>query len=226
MPVASENRRPFDDAQERAALRTELHDARRRLAEREHQLRALMTGQEAERHRVADALHEQAAQTLAGVLLGLGALERELDPDLLAPKLDTLRSHVDSTLRGLRSLAVGLRPPALQLGLQAALQALAVNARDGGGCPEMTAALEGADDLSAETQTIVYRVIEEALDALGGASSVVVRAEPAGGELTIVLDGCTRPIARERLAILRARLELVRGTLSATANELDIVIRP
>jgi len=224
--VAAENQRLFQDARERAVLRMELHDARSHLAERGHQLRALITRQEAERHHVADALHEQAAQTLAGVLLGLGALERELEPDLAAPKLGTLRSNVDSTLRTLRSLAVGLRPPVLQLGLQPALQALAVKARDGDGFAEMTVALEGTSDLSAETQTIVYRVVEEALDALGGARSVVVRAEPAGRELAIVLDGGTHPIAPERLAVLRARLELVHGTLSATANELRAVIRP
>lgn len=226
MSEAIENQRLFDEVRERVTLRTQLQEARGRLVERDHQLRALIARQEAERHRVADALHEQAAQTLAGVLLGLGALERDPALDLRAPKLDALRANVEGTLHSLRSLAVGLRPPVLQLGLQAALQALAVKAREDGGCTEMTVALEGTGDLSADTQMIVYRVVEEALDALGGACSVVVRAEPAGRELVIVLDGGTRPIARERLAILRAHLELVGGTLSAAANELDIVIRP
>jgi signal transduction histidine kinase len=222
--TAAESQRQLQDARQRAVLRMELHDARSHLAERGHQLRELITSQEAERHHVADELHEQAAQTLAGVLLGLRALERELDSDLAAPKLDTLRSNVDSTLRTLRSLAVSLRPPVLQLGLQAALEALAAEARDRG-FTEMTVALEGIEDLSAEAQTIVYRVVEEALDAVGGAGSVVVRAEPAERELVIVLDGGARPIARERLAVLSARLELVRGTLSATANGLHAVIR-
>jgi signal transduction histidine kinase len=222
--VAADNQRLLRHARERAALRMELHDARSDLAERGHQLRALISSHEAERHHVADELHEQAAQTLAGVLLGLRALERELDPDLATPKLDTLRSDVDSTLRTLRSLAVSLRPPVLQLGLQAALHALAAKARDGG-FTGMTVALEGISSLSTEAETIVYRVVEEALDVLGGAGSIVVRGEPAGHELVIVLDGGTRPIARERLAVLRARLELVQGTLSATANELRAVIR-
>ncbi len=166
--VAAESQRQLQDARQRAVLSTELHDARSHLAERGDQLRALITRQEAERHHVADALHEQAAQTLAGVLLGLGALERELESDLAAPQLGTLRSNVDSTLRTLRTLAVGLRPPVLQLGLQPALDALAAEARDGGGFTQMTVALESASDLSPETETIVYRVIEEALDALGG----------------------------------------------------------
>ncbi len=223
--VATESQRQLQDARQRAVLRMELHDARSHLAERGDQLRALIAHQEAERHQVADELHEQAAQTLAGVLLGLRALERDLESDLAAPRLGTLHSSVDSTLRTLRSLAVGLRPPALQLGLQTALEALAAEAGDHGST-EMTVALEGIGDLSAEAQTIVYRVVEEALDALGGARSVVVRAEPSGRELVIVLDGGTRPIARERLALLRARLELVHGTLSATATELRAVVRP
>ncbi len=224
--VAAESQRLLQDAQEGALLRMELHDARGHLAERGHQLRELITRHEAERHHIADALHEQAAQTLAGVLLGLGALERELESDLATPKLGTLRSDVDSTLRTLRSLAVGLRPPALQLGLEVALQALAAKARDGGDRTEMTVALEGASELSAETQTIVYRVIEEALDALDGSRSVVVRAEPADRKLTIVIDGATRRTAPERLAILRARLELAGGTLSCTEHELRAVIGP
>jgi signal transduction histidine kinase len=222
--VAAENQRLYQDARERAVLRIELHDARSHLAERGHQLRALITRQEAERHQVADELHEQAAQTLAGVLLGLRALERELESGLATPKLGTLRSNVDSTLRTLRSLAVSLQPPVLGLGLQTALESLAAEARDRG-CTEVTVALEGISDLSAEVETIIYRVVEEALDALGGARSVSVRADPAERELVIVLDGGARPIARERLAVLRARLELVGGTLSATANGLRAVIR-
>jgi signal transduction histidine kinase len=222
--VAAESQRLLQDAQERAVLRMELHDARSHLAERGHQLRAMITRQEAERHHVADELHEQAAQTLAGVLLGLRALERELESDLAAPKLGALRSSVDGTLRTLRSLAVSLRPPVLGLGLKAALEALAAQAGDHR-LTEMTVAVDGIDDLSAETQTIVYRVVEEALDALGGARSVAVGVEPAERELVIVLDGGAHPIAGDRLALLRARLELVRGTLSATANELRAVIQ-
>ena len=141
--VAAENQRLYQDARERAVLRIELHDARSHLAERGHQLRALITRQEAERHQVADELHEQAAQTLAGVLLGLRALERELESGLAAPKLGTLRSNVDSTLRTLRSLAVSLQPPVLRLGLQAALESLAAEARDHG-CTEVTVALKAS----------------------------------------------------------------------------------
>jgi signal transduction histidine kinase len=221
--VAAENQRLLEDAQERAVLRTELHDARSHLEERGDQLRELIARQEAERHHVADELHEQAAQTLAGVLLGLRALERELESDLAGPRLGTLRSNVDGTLQMLRALAVSLQPPVLQLGLETALEALADDTRDRSGT-EMTVALEGVGELSAEAEVIVYRVVEEALDALGGARSVVVRAEPAERRLVIMLEGAADAIPRERLAVLRARLELVHGTLLATTSELRAVI--
>jgi len=222
--VAAESQRLLREERGRAALRMELHDARSHLAERGHQLRSLITSQEAERQYVSDELHEQAAQTLAGVLLGLRALERELDPDSAAPKLGTLSSNVDSTLRTLRSLAVSLRPPVLQLGLRTALEALTADAGEHAST-KLSVALDGIGDLAAEVETIAYRVIEEALDAFGGARSVMVRAEPTARALAIVLTGGAHPIARERLAVLRARLELVRGTLTVTENELQAVLR-
>jgi signal transduction histidine kinase len=222
--VSAENQRLFQDARERAMLRRDLHDARSHLAERGHQLRELITSHEAERHHVADELHEQAAQTLAGVLLGLRALERELESGRATPKLGALQSNVDSTLRTLRSLAVSLRPPVLQLGLKAALDALAAETSDQGST-EITVALEGISDLSAEAETIIYRIVEEALDAAGGAGSITITSEPASRELVITLNGAKHPIPHERLAILSARLELIRGTPTATTNQLRAVIR-
>jgi signal transduction histidine kinase len=221
--VAAENRRLLEGEWERAVIRAELKDARLHLADRGSQLRELIARQEAERHHVAHELHEQAAQTLAAVLLCLAALERELDSEMAAAKLGTLRSDVDSTLRSLRSLAVSLRPPALALGLQAALERLADDARNRG-FEEMTVDLQDIDGLNAEVETMAYRVVEEALDVVGVARSVSVRTKAQGRQLVVVVEGVRRSIAREQLAVLRARMELVGGTLSATAAELHAVI--
>jgi signal transduction histidine kinase len=221
--VAAENRRLLEGERERAVIRAELQDARLHLADRGDQVHELIARHEAERHYVAHELHEQAAQTLAAVLLGLGALERDLDSEIAAPKLDTLRSGVDSTLRSLRSLAVSLRPPALALGLQAALERLADDARSRG-FDEMTVDMQGVDGLNEETETMAYRVVEEALHCAGTARLVSVRAEAGGRQLVIVAQGVRRSISREQLAVLRARMELAGGTLSATAAELHAVI--
>jgi signal transduction histidine kinase len=221
--VAAESRQLLDSERERAVIRLELQDARRHLAERGDQLRELIVRQEAERHHVADELHEQAAQTLAAVLLGLGALERELASELAAPRLGALRSDIGSTLRSLRSLAVSLRPPALELGLQAAVEQLADGARRGGS-GEMWVALREADGVSEEVETMVYRVVEEALEALGAARSVSVGTQRDGSELVIDVRGARHAIAQARLAVLTARVELVGGTVAATDTELRAVI--
>jgi len=220
--VAAENQRLLEGERERAVIRAELRDARLHLVDRGHQVQELIVRQEAERDYLAHELHEQAAQTLAAVLLGLGALEREMSSEMAVPRLDTLRSEIDSTLRSLRSLAVSLRPPALALGLQAALERLAGDARSRG-FDEMTVDLQGVEDLSAETETMAYRVVEEALDVVGTARSVSVRALAGDRQLVMAVVGA-RAIAGGKLAVLGARVELVGGTLSATATELHAVI--
>jgi signal transduction histidine kinase len=221
--VAAENWRLLASERERAIIRAELQEARVHLADRAGQLRELIERQEAERHELAYQLKEEAAQSLAAVLLGLAALERELGSGLASPRLGALRSDVDSTLRSLRSLAVGLRPPALELGLRAALERLADTARVRG-FGEMMVALEETDDLGEEVETMVYRVVEEALAAVGVAHSVSVRTSPDASELTIEVAGPRHPIARQRLAVLRARMELIGGTLTATETDLRAVI--
>lgn len=221
--VAAENRRLLEAERERAVIRVELQDARLRLADRAGQLRELLVRQEAERGLLAHELHEEAAQTLFAVLLGLAALEREKDPETAAAKLGTLRSEVDSTLRSLRSLAVNLRPPSLELGLQVALEQLADDAR-ARGFDEVTVELPGAGDLTPETETMAYRVVEEALHAAGDARSVSVRTEADGRRLVIAVEGMGRANALEQLAVLRARIELVGGTLFASAAELRVTI--
>lgn len=220
--VAAENWRLLATHRERALIRAELQEARVRLAERAGQLRELITRQEAERNQLAYQLNEQAAQSLAAVLLGLAAFERELGSGTAPSSLRALRSDVDSTLRSLRSLAVGLRPPALALGLRAALERLADVAR-ASGFDEMTVVLEETEGLTEEAETMVYRVVEEALAAVGDARSVSVRTDP-DDELIINVEGTRDTIAHHRLVVLRARMELVGGKLLATDRELRAAI--
>ena len=221
--VAAESRQLLESERERAMIRAELQDAREHLAQRGDQLRELIVRQEAERHDVAYELHEQAAQTLAAVLLGLGALEREPASGLAVPRLEALRFDIGSTLGSLRSLAVRLRPPALELGLQTALEQLADGARHRG-FGEMKVAVREADGVGEEVETMVYRVVEETLYAVGAARSVSVGIQRDASELVIDVRGPRRAIAQERLAVLRARMELVGGTVAATDAELRAVI--
>ena len=220
---AAESRRLLESERERAVIRAELQEARGHLAERGGQLREVIQRQEAERHHVAYELREQSAQTLAAVLLGLGALERQLGSGLAEPRLGELRSDIGCTLRSLRSLAASMRPP-LELGLRTALEGLAARSRDGPAFAELTIALPERRSLNAEVETIIYRVAEEALAAVGGARLLAVRAQADGSELAIDVQGAHRGIQPERLAVLRARIELVGGTLVAHDTALRAVI--
>ncbi len=220
--VAAENQRLLESERERAVIRAELQDARLHLAERGGQLREFIARLEAERGQVAHELHEDAAQVLAAVLLGLGALERELGSNQSAPRLGDLRSDINSTLQSLRSLAVSLEPPALQLGLQVALEALGDTAR-ARGFGKVSVEMQAAASLSPEAATMVYRIVEETLEAVGPARALSVRAG-ADRNLVIELQGATREITPERLTILTARIELIGGTFASTTSRLRATI--
>src|SRR5947207_3000652 len=101
----------------------ELARTRQSLVERGHVMNRLFESQEAERRQIARELHEEYAQAMAAVLLGLRSLERERDHERARLKLAALRDYVDQTLGGLRRLAVSLRPPVLEaIGLVPALE--------------------------------------------------------------------------------------------------------
>jgi signal transduction histidine kinase len=219
--VAADNQRLLKSERERAAIQAELRAARVHLAERGGQLRELMARQEAERGHVSQELHDEAAQVLAAVLFGLKALERDLDRGEGRQRWQELRADVDSTLQLLRSLAISLRPPVLRLGLQAALEDLGERAR-ARGSGEVSIAVEAATSLSAETQTMIYRVVEEAMAAVGAAGRVSVRAEEH--HLVLELHDPQHEIASDQLTVLKARVELVDGTLTATAGGLRVTI--
>lgn len=221
--VAAENRQLLASERERAMIRTELHDARAHLAERGRQLREVIERQEAERYQLAYQLNEQAAQSLAAILMGLAALERDLGSGVATPQLGALRSDIDSTLRSLRKLAVSLRPPLLILGLQAAVERLAERL-EGTKFGKIEVALHAPQKLSEEAETMVYRVVEESLDAVGAARSVSVSTRADGTELVIDVEDPERPIAKRRLAVLSARMELIDGRLSGAPTGLHLVI--
>jgi signal transduction histidine kinase len=222
--VAAENLRLLEGERERARMQAQLEAAHVHLGELGEQLREVLARQEAERGQLAHELHEEAAQTLAAVLLGLGALERELGANISGPRLGELRSEVDATLRSLRSLAISLRPSELTLGLRAALEQLAHNAA---GFDEIAIDVGELEDVRPdrpEVGTMLYRAVEESLYATRPARSVSVQACERTGELVIEVAGTRRAIAGDRLAVLKARLELTGGTVATTAHGLRAVI--
>jgi len=221
--VAAENQRLLASERERAALRAELEHANTRLDSHLRNVGRILASQEAERREIAHQLHEHAAQAMAGVLLGLHGLERELDEKLTRKKLEEVSDVARSALTDLRELARILRPPSLDdLGLATALEAIAEREASRG-ARTITLHCDGYPrDLAPEAETCLYHVVEDAIKALDGELSISLNAIRDRGVLRIELSGhCVheREQLQDTLATARARVALTGGTLHAASRD-------
>ncbi len=139
-----------------------------------------LAAQEQERKHLARELHDETAQALTSILLGLKPLERSAaTPDDRAA-VATLRELVVSTLQGVRRLAVELRPSALDdFGLETAAERLVSTFRESTGLRVDLETRLGEVRLPTEIETILYRIVQEAL------ANVVKHAEAS--QVSIVL---------------------------------------
>lgn len=244
---------PFDEEDERllgtiaafaaaAIENVRLLEAERDLAaacERERvqaeMLGQVIDAQEAERARVARDLHDEIGQSLTSVLLGLRLVEDSLarpnfDVEDCRRRTAEVRELVADALREARTLAFDLRPTVLDdLGLVAALRRLVENvaARQP---PIVALAVHGLDEdqrLAPEVETVVYRVVQEALTNVtrhSGAISASVVAAREGDRLRVVVedDGHGFELTAAKRASLglggmAERASLVGGTLDIDA---------
>lgn len=247
--------RPFDDEDERllgtlAAFATaaienvQLLDAERDLAalsERERvrseMLCQVINAQEAERARVSRDLHDEIGQSLTSVLLGLRLVEDSLarpEPDVqdCRDRTAEVRELVIESLRHARTLAFDLRPTVLDdLGLVAAVRRLVKEAAIKG-APAVDLEVHGLDDdsrLAPEVETVVYRVVQEALTNVvrhAAASSARVRISRDDERLvaTVEDDGHgfeLGAVHRPSLGLggMSERAELVGGSLAIDSSE-------
>ena len=208
----------------------ELGAVQERARAQREMLARVIDAQEAERARVARDLHDQIGQSLTSVLLGLRLVDGSLSGE--APDLDDARARtgdvralVAQALDEVRQIAFELRPTVLDdVGLVAAVRRLAGEfERRFGVAVEL--ALDGLDDdtrLRREVETVVYRVVQEALTNVArhaGASSVAVEiaVRDAGTQATITDDGVGfavgGPLRSLGLAGMSERASLIDGRL-------------
>src|SRR5262245_21107898 len=200
-----------------------LGDGRRSLAARNAQLeqltRMLLRAQEAERRRIARELHDSVGQVLTAARIEQD-LGRHADAGVL----------VQQALQQIRDVSALLRPPVLDdLGLEAALMALAEDFEKRSGVRVTLALTPATLAIAPDLEVAIYRVVQEALTNVArhaGASrvSVSIGAVDGGLELTIADDGrgaSAEPTPhlgllgmRERIAELGGRLAVTTGPLS------------
>jgi PAS domain S-box-containing protein len=156
-------------------------------------LNQVITVQEEERRRIARELHDETAQSLASLLLGLSALQEARTTKAARAQARDLHQVATRALAEVRRLAWGLRPSVLDdLGLATAIaryteefsrtRGIAVALETGG--------LERGR-LSAAVETTLYRIAQEALSNVArhaGARRVRVQLQRHDATVTLVVE--------------------------------------
>ena len=188
-------------------------------------VRRVIDAQELERRRLARELHDETGQALTSILLGLKGI-RAAQSDGEAEQAEAeLRELVVHALQDVRSLAVELRPTALDdFGLAAALERLGETFSERSGIATEVQAHLGDVRLPPEVETALYRLVQEALTnvvkhAEAKNVSVVVTRRAGGVGAVVEDDGrgfAEAGVRDDALGIvgMRERVALLGGTLT------------
>ncbi|HEX3318193.1 MAG TPA: histidine kinase [Solirubrobacteraceae bacterium] len=192
-------------------------------AERRDATGRVLAGQEAERLRIAQELHDQVGQELTGALLLLSRAQARA-PAELRPALTDAQEGVRASLDDVRRIAVELRPEALDdLGLASAVAVLCERSR----LEVESRIAEPLPELSPDTALVIYRVAQEALTNVARHAGIDrARLSLEGRVDTIVLvvrdDGTGfrgDPIAGSGIRGMRERAGLIGAALSITSGD-------
>lgn len=151
--VAVENARLWEELKHQEHARSEL-------------LKKVISAQEEERERIARELHDEMAQGLTALIMGLGRLEQAVPqmPPATAGLIESVKAFASRALADTRRLILDLRPPVLDdLGLVPAVRTLAETRLEEQGITVSINA-EGVDDnLPPHLKVTIFRVLQEAL---------------------------------------------------------------
>jgi PAS domain S-box-containing protein len=194
-------------------------------------LKEVLTAQELERRRIARELHDETAQTLTSLLVGLRAIEESQDLGQALGGASALRASVAAALEGVKRVARGLRPSVLDdLGLQEALERLALEVgRANGFVVDVHATGPRLPRLPEALETALYRVVQEALTnaskhASPKAVSVLIHRNPGEVRLLIEDDGkgfdAAETLSEPHLGLvgIRERVHLVGGSVTVESS--------
>jgi two-component system, NarL family, sensor histidine kinase UhpB len=220
MPVSH----PASEAGELASTFNEM--LARLEAERRDSTGRVLAGQEAERLRIAQELHDQVGQELTAVLLGLARVEARVRSDLRAD-IAEIQSAVRGSLEDVRRIGIELRPEALDdLGLESALAVLCERFAERSGLAVHQQVADRLPDLSSDEELVVYRVAQEALTNVARhsrANEADLRLARENGALTLTVtdDGDGLPAGHSAGAGIRGmreRATLIGATLTIEGN--------
>lgn len=195
---------------------------------------AVIEAQEAERSRLAREVHDGPAQALSNAIFQVEHVERlvESDPALARSELRFLRELLRRELGDVRSFISELRPPRLEdVGLNGSIDDVVEQMRTLTGLP-IDASLEAeCDALGGGAQTVVLRVVQEALQNVrkhAAASSASVATWIEGRDWVVEVrddgrgfdPGAVAAHARRNygLQFMRERAELIGARLDVRSR--------
>jgi signal transduction histidine kinase len=229
-----------------AAIHEDLTERARILATLHETSDQLLHAQERERQRIARELHDSTSQHLAGIVMGLGQLRREVGRKAVALKrIDEIGRLAQQAIHETRVLSYLMNASGHESeGLTESIRRFV----DGFGRRtglEASFETEGrADTTSAATQHAVFRVVQEALTNVyrhAGASKASVRLVTRAGILTVQISDDGRGVQRFEgsepplgvgIPGMRARIEQLGGALrivgdrSGTTVTATVPLRP
>ena len=228
---------------QQAEIRADLAAAEERARVRRAMLAEVINAQEAERARVSRDLHDDVGQALTSVLLGLRLVSGSLSGDVVdledaRARTEELRELVADALRRARRLAFDLRPTVLDdVGLVPAIRRLSEELSSSSTVAISLAVTGLADDvrLSPDVETVVYRVVQEALTnvvrhANAANASVTVSTINGTGLRTIVEDDGTgfdvtaTPPSHLGVRGMGERADLVGGTVEVSSSDRGTIV--
>ncbi|RYE94969.1 MAG: PAS domain S-box protein [Myxococcales bacterium] len=219
-------------ARANAQLRAEARERGRAEQARTGLQRQLATAQEDERRRIARDLHDQTGQLLASLSLAVQAVAgADALPPPVAGRLAEVQRVADELGRQVHELAVRLRPTTLDdLGLSAALRELVDgwSARTGVPVDLQTVGLD-VGRLPAEVETVLYRVVQEALTNVAkhaSACQVSVVVHRLEGHATVVIEDDGRGFDPAQIGRDRLGLRGMRERVTQLGGRLDIDAAP
>ena len=197
-----------------------------------------LAAQEAERHRIAQELHDEVGQSLTVVLLGLKQVESRAPSDLVE-ELALVRQSARTGLDDVRRVARRLRPGVLEdLGLHSALAALTTDFSTSSTAAVRRSFSPGLPALPPATELVVYRVAQEALTnaarhsdarsvelSLGRqGNSVVLEIRDDGRGFDASSEGSGLLGMRERAALVEAELTVTSQPGAGTTVRLQVPV--
>ena len=232
---------------ERSALAIEKAQFNDALREREMRIAELsahlLRAQEEERKRISRELHDATGQQLMVIRLYLGMLDSSTESaSEVRKKIAETVTVVDQTIEGIRRIIAKLSPLVLEeLGLIAAIRKEAKDFTKRTGVRTRVAVSDAVGRLSSQTETAIYRVVQEALHNVAKhaqARNVTVQMGRTGDLLSLTVQddgvGITQgPVVgrnfglsgmTERVAMLGGSAKVVSAKSKGTRIEVKVPV--